>query len=63
MKNEKSLTKVEIPVERITQLIFVIRGQKVMLDKDLALIYQVATKNLNKAVERNIERFPLDFMF
>ena len=34
-----------------------------MLDKDLAIIYQVATKNLNKAVERNIERFPVDFMF
>ena len=63
MKEERSVAEVGIPVERITQLIFVIRGQKVMLDKDLAIIYQVATKNLNKAVERNIERFPVDFMF
>jgi phage regulator Rha-like protein len=63
MKEEKSIVKVEIPVERITQLIFVIRGQKVMIDKDLADIYQVPTKYLNQIVRRNIERFPADFMF
>lgn len=40
-----------------------IRGQKVMLDRDLAELYQVATGNLNKAVQRNIRRFPEDFMF
>ena len=43
--------------------IYEIRSQKVMLDFDLAEMYQVETKNLNKAVKRNIERFPEDFMF
>jgi hypothetical protein len=49
--------------ERIEQAIFLIRGQRVMLDRDLAALYGVETKNLNKAVRRNIERFPADFMF
>ena len=40
-----------------------IRGQKVMLDRDLAELYQVTTGNLNKAVKRNLKRFPPDFMF
>ena len=52
-----------IPEERIEQRIFVIRGQKVMLDRDLAKLYGVTTGNLNKAVKRNLERFPEDFMF
>ncbi|MDI6752453.1 MAG: ORF6N domain-containing protein [bacterium] len=52
-----------VPIERIESKIFLIRGQKVMLDRDLAELYEVATKNLNKAVKRNIERFPEDFMF
>ncbi|RJQ13807.1 MAG: ORF6N domain-containing protein [Nitrospiraceae bacterium] len=52
-----------IPVETIQQKIFLIRGQKVMLDKDLAELYGVETFNLNKAVKRNIDRFPQDFMF
>ena len=52
-----------IPQERIEQKIFVIRGQKVMLDRDLAGLYGILTKNLNKAVSRNIDRFPEDFMF
>jgi len=56
---EKSL----IPNERIIQSIFFIRGQKVMLDNDLAILYGVETKVLNQAVKRNIERFPVDFMF
>jgi hypothetical protein len=43
--------------------IVVVRGQKVMLDSDLAELYHVATKNLNTAVRRNKERFPVDFMF
>lgn len=43
--------------------IFVIRGQKVMLDSDLAALYRVTAFNLNKAVKRNIKRFPADFMF
>ena len=47
----------------IENKIYEIRGKKVMLDFDLAEMYQVETKNLNKAVKRNIERFPEDFMF
>ena len=63
MTEETSLAKVEIPVERIVQRIFVIRGIKVMLDKDLAELYNVSTKVLNQAVKRNKIRFPMDFMF
>ena len=48
---------------QIQKLIYEIRGQKVVLDSDLALLYEVETFNLNKAVKRNIERFPGDFMF
>ena len=48
---------------RIKSLIFEIRGVKVILDKDLADLYHVTTGNLNKAVKRNIRRFPSDFMF
>ncbi len=47
----------------IQNLIYVIRGQKVMIDRDLAELYGVPTKRLNEAVKRNIERFPGDFMF
>lgn len=52
-----------IPVERIEQLIFLIRRQKVMLDADLARIYGVTTTRLNQQVRRNLDRFPEDFMF
>lgn len=52
-----------IPQEIIEQRIFLIRGQRVMLDKDLAQLYGVTTGNLNKAVDRNLDRFPNDFMF
>ena len=52
-----------IPQETIEQKIFLIRGHKVMLDRDLAVLYGVTTGNLNKAVSRNPERFPDDFMF
>jgi hypothetical protein len=52
-----------IPVERIEKAILLIRGQKVMLDKDLAVLYGVETRVLNQAVRRNIKRFPPDFMF
>jgi hypothetical protein len=52
-----------IPTERIEQAIFLIRGQKVLLDADLALIYGVPTKVLNQAVKRNSRRFPSDFLF
>ena len=50
-------------VERIERVILVLRGHKVILDKDLAALYGVTTGNLNKAVARNIDRFPDDFMF
>ena len=52
-----------IPVERIEQSIYYIRGEKVMLDRDLAALYGVATKVLKQAVRRNIDRFPEDLMF
>ena len=50
-------------LQNIQNLIYEIRGVKVMLDKDLAELYHVTTGNLNKAVKRNIRRFPSDFMF
>jgi hypothetical protein len=59
MSNTQSL----IPVERIEQSILLLRGQKVILDQDLASLYGVETKKLVQAVKRNIERFPEDFMF
>ncbi|MEK7263308.1 MAG: ORF6N domain-containing protein [Bacteroidota bacterium] len=52
-----------IPIESIARKILVLRGQKVLLDKDLAELYDVKTFNLNKSVKRNIARFPEDFMF
>ena len=52
-----------LPVEVIANRIYIIRGQKVMLDRDLAQLYGVETKVLVQAVKRNIERFPQDFMF
>ena len=52
-----------IPLDRIERTILLIRGQKVMLDSDLAELYQVPTKVLNQAVMRNLVRFPKDFMF
>ena len=52
-----------LPIEKIEKSIFVIRGQKVMLDTHLAELYGVPTKVLNQAVKRNLERFPDDFMF
>jgi len=52
-----------IPIERIARAIVLIHGQKVMLDADLAELYGVETKALNRAVKRNIGRFPGDFMF
>lgn len=52
-----------IPQETIENKILLIRNKKVMLDRDLAGLYEVKTKVLNQAVKRNIERFPKDFMF
>ena len=52
-----------IPMERIERAIILVRGEKVMLDSDLAEIYGVETKALNQAVKRNASRFPVDFVF
>ena len=52
-----------VPAARIARSIYLLRGQKVMLDFDLSVLYGVATKVLNQAVKRNRERFPNDFMF
>src|SRR5260370_42298570 len=52
-----------VMVERIEKTIYLIRGEKVMLDRDLAHLYEVSTKVLKQAVRRNIDRFPDDFMF
>ncbi len=52
-----------IPIEIIENKIYIIRNHKVMLDSDLANLYGIETKNLNKAVKRNLDRFPDDFMF
>ena len=52
-----------IPLERIENKILLMRGMKVILDRDLAMLYGVPTKRLNEQVKRNIRRFPDDFMF
>ena len=52
-----------ISIEEITSRIYFIRGHKVMIDRDLAELYGVETKQLKRAVRRNIDRFPHDFMF
>ncbi|HTV56556.1 MAG TPA: ORF6N domain-containing protein [Terriglobia bacterium] len=64
---EKSLqaegSAVSVPAETIERSILLVRGHKVMLDRDLAQLYSVETRTLNQAVRRNIRRFPPDFMF
>ncbi len=60
MSNNHQLT---LPNEIVENKILLIRGKKVIIDRDLALLYQVKTKSLNQAVRRNIKRFPGDFMF
>ncbi|MGI9115964.1 MAG: DNA-binding protein [Chthoniobacterales bacterium] len=52
-----------VPIAQITRTILLLRGEKVLLDADLAQLYGVTTGNLNKAVSRNRDRFPRDFMF
>ena len=59
-KREKIIIKAD---EEIISKIYLIRDKKIMLDKDLAELYDVTTGNLNKAVKRNLKRFPEDFMF
>jgi hypothetical protein len=62
-KTPSAADQLPVPVEVIERRIYLIRGHKVMLDSDLADLYQVETFNLNKAVKRNRGRFPDDFMF
>src|SRR5438093_1419084 len=52
-----------LPVERVARFIFLARGEKVLLDRDLAVLYGVETRALNQAVRRNLNRFPTDFLF
>jgi hypothetical protein len=61
----KAAKKVDVmmPGEVVINKIYLIRGLKVMLDRDLAELYRVETRTLNQAVRRNVERFPEDFMF
>lgn len=63
MVTKKNKVAVSLPVEEVASRILVIRGEKVMIDADLAELYGVATKALNQAVKRNSERFPDEFMF
>ena len=58
----ESMTQIAPQPENLAQLVFLIRGEKVLLDADLAMLYGVETGALNRAVKRNIERFPADFM-
>ncbi len=62
-KSKSVSANLPLPPELIKRRIYIIRGQEVMLDSDLAELYQVPTKSLNLAVKRNSERFPQDFMF
>jgi len=55
--------KALVPVELIEKKILLIRGEKVMIDADLADLYEVPARALNQAVKRNMGRFPADFMF
>ncbi len=57
------IEEISIDTQFIQQKIYFIRGEKVMIDRDLAVLYEVDTSHLNRAVRRNIERFPEDFMF
>jgi len=63
MAQKRSIVRQVRPVEFVERRIYLIRGLRVMLDGDLAELYQAAAKVLNQAVRRNIERFPADFMF
>ena len=58
-----STALVRVPAGAIERRIYIMRGQRVMLDSDLANLYHVATKSFNQAVKRNQDRFPKDFMF
>jgi len=60
---DKSVNKIMLPEETVISKIYLVRGKKVMLDRDLAELYDVETRILNQAVKRNEKRFPEDFMF
>jgi len=57
------MEKLPMQSDDLTSAIFLVRGQRVMLDEDLAMVYGVETRVLNQAVKRNSSRFPVDFMF
>lgn len=61
--NEEIIIKANADIEVIKHRIYEVRGQRVMLDRDLAELYGVETRVLNQAVKRNADRFPADFMF
>ena len=62
-KGKESIETAIVTLDQVERRIYSIRGHKVMLDSDLSALYGVRTSNLNKAVSRNIDRFPEDFMF
>ena len=62
VKKKRSVAAL-IPIERVERLIYVLRGERVILDKDLAKLYGVSVKVFNQSVKRNLPRFPKDFMF
>ena len=59
----KKVLQVLVAEQKIVNKIYVIRGEKVMLDQDLSIMYAVETKQLKRQVKRNADRFPKDFMF
>jgi hypothetical protein len=61
--DDPAMSKAIIPIQQIAKSIYLFRGQRPILDFELARLYSVTTGNLNKAVNRNRERFPTDFMF
>ena len=63
LRNVTKKTNPLIPVERVENVIFLLRGRKIIIDSDLAELYGVSTSRLNEQVKRNIQRFPADFMF
>ena len=62
-KKKLTTTTLTVPIQLIERKIYLIRGQKVMVDSDLAELYGVSTSRLNEQVTRNLKRFPQDFMF
>ncbi len=61
--SKKEVVEGTVNPEIIKEKIYIVRGKKVMVDRDLAILYEVPTKALNQAVKRNLKRFPPDFMF